>query len=94
MYLRTLQPSSSFEEEWVRLTGRPYTGAKDVDGPRLSGSYSFNRALSVNLGRLMLPIHWTVTDIMLALVNGYFKYDLSRLLKEQKNRLWQNISGR
>lgn len=68
MYLRTLQPSSSFEGEWVRLTGRPYTGVTDVDGPRLSGSY--NLALSVYVGRLQLPINWTAIDIKLALVNG------------------------
>ena len=68
MYLRTLQPSSSFEKEWVRLTCRPYTGVTDVDGPRLSGSY--NLALSVYVGRLQLPINWTAIDITLAVVNG------------------------
>ncbi|CDQ95071.1 unnamed protein product, partial [Oncorhynchus mykiss] len=63
VYLRTLQPSSSFEEEWVRLTCRPYTGVTDVDGPRLSEA--LHRPFGLDSAALTEAVRWSSKENLL-----------------------------
>ncbi|XP_036377837.1 tyrosine-protein kinase ABL2 isoform X2 [Megalops cyprinoides] len=67
MLLRTLPPSSSFEEEWIRLTGCPCPRPEDVD----SHSYSYHlsealhRPFGLDSAALTEAVRWSSKENLL-----------------------------
>ncbi|XP_061094291.1 tyrosine-protein kinase ABL2 isoform X2 [Conger conger] len=63
MLLRTLLPSSSFEEEWVRLTGRPCPRTEDDEGYMYSEA--LHRPFGVDTAALTEAVRWSSKENLL-----------------------------
>ncbi|KAJ8376486.1 hypothetical protein SKAU_G00070660 [Synaphobranchus kaupii] len=63
MLLRTLLPSSSFEEEWLRLTGRPCHKTEDVEGYMYSEA--LHRPFGVDPAALTEAVRWSSKENLL-----------------------------